>query len=176
MLIKDTQVAENMTLSPIHEEFLTKNCTVPQDTQHLLKKYEWKSEESALTSEPNLIEILHTKIKAHPNGFFAKDLIIWYKKTFNKDLPWDWLELLRASNKFDVENVQNKIVLYSKQILVWRKLDLNRFAFKENNHPVEERPKENEHESAINFVRYKHLEKSLKSYKRVGPFYANTDN
>ncbi|XP_065363185.1 uncharacterized protein LOC135956578 [Calliphora vicina] len=146
-----------------------------QATNKNIMKVTKDSAKSLNYLEQHLVNMLYTKVQAHANGFFASNLPLWYKKTFDKDLPSGWLELLERSHKFYIEEVQNKIVLYTKEINNEDTIDLNssgdhaNTTMKKTNsqeiHPEKSIDRTNINtESSVGFVRYKHLQKSIHKY------------
>lgn len=118
--------------------------------------------------EQHLVGILYTKVEAHPNGFFAENIPTWYKKTFDKDISDNWFELIKRSKEFYIEEVQNKILLYAKERKEDLALDIDVKASGDKVSEEEEEKKKDakSKESSVNFVRYKHLQKSLKEYTK----------
>ncbi|KNC26772.1 hypothetical protein FF38_06343 [Lucilia cuprina] len=108
----DSEEAQPLTL---HQELdLQFNDLKLKDNENQITNVKNNKELNFL--EQHLVNILYTKVQAHPNGFFAENLPLWYKKTFDKDIAKDWLELMERSRKFYIEKVQNKTVLYSKEV------------------------------------------------------------
>lgn len=65
--------------------------------------------------ELHVVNILHTKVSAYPQGFIAENMPAWYQATFEKSLPMDWLELVERSKRFYIEKMDdNKSLLYAK--------------------------------------------------------------
>ncbi|XP_037822031.1 uncharacterized protein LOC119610757 isoform X2 [Lucilia sericata] len=161
----DSEEAQPLTL---HQELdLQFNDLKLKDNENKISKVKNNKELNFL--EQHLVNILYTKVQAHPNGFFAENLPLWYKKTFDKDIAKDWLELMERSRKFYIENVQNKIVLYSKEAEEEFK-DLKASGDMAEN-------SETEKESSLGFVRYKHLKKSLqKNTKNAGRVETKTND
>ncbi|KAM7347383.1 uncharacterized protein ACRADG_006955 [Cochliomyia hominivorax] len=117
--------------------------------------------------EQHVVGIIYTKVNAHPNGFFAENLPIWYKKTFDKEIPAEWFELVKRSQQFYIENIQNKIVLYPKDVndmeekedISNKDLDLKASGDKAVD-------KEGKKIMTSSGDHYKHLQKSLKEIKQ----------
>lgn len=118
--------------------------------------------------EHHLFKILHTKVSAHPNGFFAENIPVWYKKTFDKEIDPNWLNILKKSQQFYIENIQNKIVLYVKddEDEAVSDIDINSAGdIGKNSKTKTTLDNENKgNEMSVDFVRYKHLGKSLQDY------------
>ncbi|XP_046803589.1 uncharacterized protein LOC111674956 [Lucilia cuprina] len=151
----DSEEAQPLTL---HQELdLQFNDLKLKDNENQITNVKNNKELNFL--EQHLVNILYTKVQAHPNGFFAENLPLWYKKTFDKDIAKDWLELMERSRKFYIEKVQNKTVLYSKEVE-------EEFTYIKASGDMAEAP-ETEKESTVGFVRYKHLQKYIKNAGRV---------
>lgn len=118
--------------------------------------------------EHHLFKIIHTKVSAHPNGFFAENVPLWYKKTFDKEIDPNWLDILKKSQQFYIENIQNKIVLYTKsdEDEAISDIDINAagdIGKSGKINPANVKQKLGA-DTSVGFVRYKHLQKSLQDY------------
>lgn len=120
-----------------------------------------------------LVNICYTKVQAHSSGFFAENLPHWYKRTFDKDLTMDWLEILEKSNKFTIEKVQNKILLYTREIKedLLTNMDLNASRDKVNMKQYASKADlafktKQRSLNTETSVRYKHLQNSLQGYTK----------
>lgn len=127
--------------------------------KHLLEK-----EKPLNFIEQHLVGILYTKVKAHSNGFFADNLPAWYKKTFDKEISDNWFDLIERSKQFYIDEVQDKVLLYAKEPK--ELFDVKASGDKVLEKKEQTKSKDKTTESSEGFVRYKHLQKSLKEYTK----------
>lgn len=60
-----------------------------------------------------LLNVIFTKVHAHPNGYFAQKIPKWYEMTFDKSLPQNWLDVIKKSRRFFLDKIQNEVILYA---------------------------------------------------------------
>lgn len=80
--------------------------------------------------ELHVVNILHTKVSAYPDGFIAEQMPDWYQSTFEKSLPTNWMDLVERSKKFFIEKMKDKSLLYAIDIHNLNQIDKESDEFK----------------------------------------------
>lgn len=85
--------------------------------EELRKRLNTKLATEPKLSETDLIDRIYQIVKNKPNGLFESAVAIDYSRAHNTCIPSAWLDTIRKSNKFSIENsIDQKMIIYPAEV------------------------------------------------------------